>query len=117
MKLFSSDGPAAPEARPVDERGARMAWAKLRGRRGEFLGLIDDAGRTVQFYFDASVPPDCDDERTLAIVLVDLPTREGTHGRTVTVGEVDAWIRRAFAVGADPVALGPLAFTPHPPRR
>lgn len=117
MKAFWYDnGAEVPADAPqeVDLDGAIRLWSDSHGVEGNFLGLIDDADRTIQFYFDADIPDDVDDARHLAVVLMDFPDveRQGSHTRLVTIGEVQGLIERAFAGGVDHERFGELAFEP-----
>ena len=115
MKMFYEDGgrgPTAEEAREVDVRAARDAWADLRGKRGNFFGLIDDQSRTLQLYFDESIPDGVDDASHLEIVTLDFPlaAKRGSLQRKVSIGEASELIAKAFEVGADPERFVPLEF-------
>ncbi|HEY4202097.1 MAG TPA: hypothetical protein VGM83_16205 [Devosiaceae bacterium] len=118
MKAFWNDcGDEVPSdrAEPVDLEEASRIWSDVvRGVRGNFFGLIDDQDRTVQFYFDASIPDGVDDARHLRIVLLDLPQldRRGSYSRQVTIGEVHGLIETAFRHGADPQYFGAVTFEP-----
>jgi hypothetical protein len=117
MKVYWDDcgsGLSPDRAREVDLREAGLIWSdEVRGIEGNFLGLIDDQDRTIQFYFESSIPNDVDDVRHLRIVLMDFPQpeRNGSYGRQVTIGEVDRLLETAFAVGADHRHFGALTFT------
>ena len=105
---------ASGEAREVDLREAAAIWSdEVRAVEGNFLGLIDDRGRTVQFYFEAGIPDGIDDARHLRIVLMDFPhpERSGSFARRVSIGEVQGLIETAFRRGADHRAFGELTFT------
>lgn len=118
MKAYWDDcgnGRVGDDAEHVDLREARLIWSDtVRGIAGNFLGLIDDLDRTIQFRFEAGIPDGVDDARHLPIVLMDLPEveRKGSYERIVTVGEVHDLIGIAFAKGADPRHFGDLTFTP-----
>ena len=79
------------------------------GVRKDFLGLVDEHDRVFQF---SHIPDEVDDPSDLAIVRLDFPVpgRQGSYGRTVTVGEVPGRIDRAFATGVDPGGFGRLDF-------
>ncbi|WP_424627306.1 hypothetical protein [Bradyrhizobium sp. SYSU BS000235] len=101
-------------AEEVNLHEARLIWSdEVRGVRGNFFGLIDDQDRTIQFYFEASIPDDVDDARHLRIVLMDFPHPEqrGSYSRRATIGEVDAMIEMAFQVGIDFRHFGELTFS------
>ncbi|MFO0803075.1 MAG: hypothetical protein U0791_08150 [Gemmataceae bacterium] len=92
---------------------AKLIWSdEIRGMEGNFLGLIDDEGRVIQFYFDADIPDDVDDAHHLKIVLMDFPqgNRKGSFNTHVTVGEVHGLIEKAFKAGADHRQFGELTF-------
>jgi hypothetical protein len=113
--MFYNDagrGPTAEEAREVDVQAARDAWADLRGKRGNFFGLIDGLDRTFQLYFDESIPNGVDDASHLEIVSVDFPVaaKRGSFQRKVSIGEASELIAKAFEVGADPDQFAPLEF-------
>jgi len=118
MKVFWNDdgrGPALDS--PVDadlEQVQRISSDEIRGMEGNFLGLVDDARRTVQFYFVASIPNDIEDARHLDIVLLDFPQpeRKGSYSARVTIGEMDDLIVRVFRDGADYRKFEQVQFTP-----
>ncbi len=118
MRAYWNDGgagPAADEAKEVDLHEAGRLWSDdVRGMEGNFLGLIDDRGRTVQFLFDAGIPDGIDDASHLRVVLMDfpLPERGGSYGRRVAIGEVHGLIEAAFRDGVDHRRFGELTFTP-----
>jgi hypothetical protein len=59
-------------AEKVTLNEARLVWSdEARGMKG--IGLIDDQGRTIQFYFDEEIPDHVDDARHLRMVLMDFP--------------------------------------------
>jgi hypothetical protein len=76
---------------------------------GNFLGLIDDSGNTIQFYFDEGIPDHVDDASHLRIVLIDFPqpANKGSYAAHMTIGEL---IKKAFEVGADYRKFGGLTF-------
>lgn len=116
MKAFWNDcgvEVTSDQAGEVNLREAGLIWSdEVRGVEGNFFGLIDDRGRTIQFYFEADIPEDLDDASHLEIVLMDFPQpeRHGSYGRRVTIGEVHELIKTAFRVGADPSCFGELMF-------
>ncbi|MET0257653.1 MAG: hypothetical protein ABW179_03655 [Methylobacterium sp.] len=118
MKAYWNDcgeGPTSDAARDVDLREARLIWSdEVRGVAGNFLGLIDDEGRTVQFYFVAGPHDDVDDASHLQIVLMDfpLPEQQGSYERYVAIGEVQRLIELAFRDGADHRRFGALTLKP-----
>ncbi len=77
---------------------------ELRGVEGNFYGLIDDANRTIQFYFADGIPDHVGDARHLEIVDVDFPCPEkgGSYTKRISIGAVSDYIEMAFEVGADP---------------
>lgn len=117
MRAFWNDcGIEVPsdQAREVDLREAGTIWSDaVRGVEGNFLGLIDEQGRTVQFYFESGIPDGVDDATHLRIVLMDFPRPElrGSYGRIVAIGEVHRLIETAFRTGADHRHFGELTFT------
>lgn len=118
MKAFWNDcgrGPSADCAKEVDLNEAGLIWSdKVHGAQGNFFGLIDDQGNTIQFYFDNGIPDDVDDASYLGIVLMDFPQpdQKGSYAAHVTIGEVHGLIEKAFKVGADYRQFGSLAFLP-----
>lgn len=106
-------GVASNAAQEVSLPEALLIWSDdVRGVQGNFLGLIDDQDRTIQFYFDAGIPDDVEDASHLQIVWVDFPFPEkrGSYGRMVKVREVEGMIRTAFAEGLDQRNFGELPF-------
>jgi hypothetical protein len=118
MKAFWNDcgrGPNSDAAKEVDLNEARLIWSdKVRGVQGNFLGLIDSQGNTIQFYFDVGIPDNVDDASHLRIVLMDFPqpARKGSCALHVTIMEVQELIEKAFQVGADYRQFGNLTFMP-----
>ena len=118
MKAFWNDcgrGPASDSAKEVDLQEARLIWSdEVRGVKGNFFGLIDDQGNTIQFYFDAGIPDHVDDAGQLGIVLMDFPRPEekGSFSAKVTIGEVHGLIEKAFKNGADYREYRGVSFTP-----
>lgn len=83
---------------------AKAVWSDdLTGIKGDFIGLIDDNGRTIQFYFDEDAPLRSDDASSRAIIRLDFPVVEkgGSCGMHVAVRDVEGLIEKAFVVGAD----------------
>ncbi|WP_076068770.1 hypothetical protein [Sphingomonas montana] len=117
MRVFWNDcgnGPTSDQARQVDLHEANLIWSdEVRGVQGNFLGLIDDRDRTIQFYFESGIPDDIDAADHLRIVLMDLPQpeRNGSYGRLVAIGEVYGLMETAFEFGADSRCFGELTFT------
>src|SRR5689334_8279088 len=101
MKAFWNDCGRVPEENEpveVDLHGAGLIRSdEVRGVAGNFFGLVDDAGRTVQFYFENGIPDHVDEARHLRIVLMDFPQpeRKGSYSALVTIGEVHELIERA----------------------
>ena len=118
MKIFWNDcGREVPSDTPVpvDVREATRIWSdEIRGVQGNYLGLVDDGDRTIQFYYDADIQDDVEDARHLQIVLLDFPQIEqkGSYNRHVTVGEVHSLIEKVFEVGIDHRQFGALTFEP-----
>src|SRR5579859_6385923 len=118
MKVFWNDrgrGVRCESAKEVDLEEAGLIWSdKVRGVEGNFLGLIDDEGNTIQFYFNAGIPDHVDDAGHLRIVLMDFPRTEknGSYAAEVTIGEVHGLIEKAFKFGADYRKFGNLKFMP-----
>jgi len=118
MKTFWNDcgrGPNSDSAQEVNLTEAGLIWSdEVRGVEGNFLGLIDDQGRTIQFYFEDSIPNDVEDATHMKIVFMDFPEpeRKGSYGAQVTIGDVHGLIEKAFKVGADHRQFGQLAFRP-----
>ncbi len=86
----------------------------MNGTTGNFFGLIDDQDRTMQLYFEESIPDDVEDARHLRIVLLDfpIPQRKGSFSRLCTIGEASDLIKHVFTVGADPDKFSGLTFSP-----
>jgi hypothetical protein len=116
MKIFWNDcgrGVSSHSATAVDVEAASLIWSDdVRGVKGNFLGLVDQAGNTIQFYFDEGIPDDVDDASHLPIVFMDFPKPEmqGSYARHVRIGDVDDLIRHAFEVGANHEHFGDLQF-------
>lgn len=116
MKVFWNDfgeGLTSDQAREVDLHEANLIWSdKVRGGEGNFIGLIDEQDRTIQFYFESDIPDGVDDANHLQIVLMDFPQpeRNGSYTRKVTISEVDGLMKTAFELGADYRRFGDLAF-------
>jgi hypothetical protein len=118
MKVFWNDcgrGLAldSPEEASL-EQVQRISSDEVRGVEGNFIGLVDDAGRTIQFYFIAGIPDDVEDARHLPIVLMDFPQpeRKGSYSATVTIGDMEKLIAKAFRDGADYRKFEQVQFTP-----
>lgn len=107
-------GPSSEDPVALSLRQAQDTWSDLSGMEGNFLGLIDAEGRTIQFYFTSSIPDGVDDARHLQIVSLDFPVPEqgGSYARQVAIGEVHALMAQAFRTGADHAAFAGLAFVP-----
>lgn len=118
MKMFWNDGGRGVESNLAKEASLREAlwtWSdEVRGVEGNFLGLIDEAERTIQFYFEAGIPEAVEDAEHLRIVLMDLPRPEekGAYALRVTVGEVSQLLEKAFQVGADHRRFEGVRFEP-----
>jgi hypothetical protein len=117
VKAFWQDGKRgvdANDAREMTRTKALDAWADLRGMRGNFFGIVDDAGRTLQFYFEEAIPDGVDDARHLRIVRAEIPApdRNGSYAALVTIGEASQLIERVFVSGADPAAFAQFTFDP-----
>lgn len=118
MKAFWNDrgeGTPAELAKEVNLQDAGSIWSdQVPGIKGNFFGLIDDEGNTIQFYFESGIPDDVDDASHLSIVLMDFPQFEimGSYTRLVTVGEVQGLIRKAFQVGAFYRKFAGVEFSP-----
>lgn len=115
MKAFWNDcgqGPTSESPVDVSLEQAQLLWSDSRGVEGNFLGLVDDLGNTIQFYFNAGIPDDVEDARHLRIVLVDFPVSEkqGSYSKLVTIGEVHELIATAFSVGARHQSFSGLRF-------
>ena len=116
--MFWNDGGRGVEsnlAKEVSLTEALWTWSdEVRGVEGNFLGLIDDADRTIQFYFDAGIPEAVEDAEHLRIVLMDFPRPEekGAYTVRVSVGEVSQLMVKAFKVGADYRQFEGVSFEP-----
>jgi hypothetical protein len=116
MKAYWNDcgqGPDSNSAVEVDLMQAQNIWSDGSGVEGNFLGLIDSEGRTIQFYFTDGIPDHVEDARHLQIVLLDFPVQEksGSYSKKVSIGEVPELIAWAFKVGADPLSYSGLSFS------
>ena len=116
MQIFWNDsgrGPAGDSPIEVDLEEARRIWLdEVRGAEGNYLGLIDDQDRTIQFRFDEGIPDHVDDAAYLRIVSVDFPQERlgGSYAAQVELREVEALMERAFEVGADFQCYAGLTF-------
>lgn len=115
MKAFWNDcgqGPTSESPVDVSLEQAQQLWSDSRGVEGNFLGLVDELGNTIQFYFNAGIPDDIEDARHLRIVLLDFPVLEkrGSYSKLVTIGEVNELIAIAFRVGARYQSFSGLSF-------
>jgi hypothetical protein len=118
MKAFWNErgrGQTSDNAKQVNLTEAELIWSdEVRGIQGNFFGLIDDQGRTMQFYFDEGIPDDVDDASHLEIVLMDFPqpAHKGSYATHATIGAVHGLIEKAFEVGADYHRFENLKFMP-----
>ena len=118
MKAFWDDlgkGIDSQAAREVSLQEAQWIWSdEVHGVKGNFLGLIDDEDRTVQFCFQSTIPDHVDNASHLRIVLVDFPqpAQHGSYTAVVAIEDVHALIVKAFAVGADYRRYDNLTFKP-----
>lgn len=118
MKAFWNDcgrGAGHDAAIDVDQQRAALVWSdEVRGVEGNFFGLIDDDGRTVQFYFDSGIPDHVGDAGHLRIVLLDFPqpALHGSFSKHVAIQDVQGLIETIFRVGADHRHFGDLEFVP-----
>lgn len=116
MRIYWDDNGRGIEdvaARAVTLDEALAIWSdEIGGTRGNFLGLIDERGETIQFYLDEDVADSPQDAGLRPIVLMDFPQAAsgGSFSRHVRIGDVDGFIRKAFEVGADPRHFEPLTF-------
>ena len=116
MKVYWNDGGRGPDAKNAQEVSLNEAWLvwsdEVRGVRGNFLGLIDEQDRTIQFYFDEGIPNHVEDASHLRIVLMDFPqpAQNGSYIMRVTIGEVLGLIEKAFNVGANYREFGNVYF-------
>lgn len=116
LKAFWDDcgkGPSADAPKRLTRDEASDTWSDSRGVEGNFFGLIDDEGRTVQFMMAESIPNGVDDAGHLAIVDLDMPNPKmrGSYSRRVTIDEVHELIGKTFEVGADHEHFGALTFS------
>lgn len=118
MKVFWNDcGREVPFDAPeeADLESARRIWSdEVSGIEGNFLGLIDDQDRTIQFCFVESIPDDADDVGDLKIVLMDfpVPAKKGSYSTHVRIKDVPALLAKAFKFNADHRKFGDVEFTP-----
>ena len=116
MKAFWNDcgqGPTSGSPVDVSLEQAQLLWSDSGGVEGNFLGLVDDLGNTIQCYFNAGIPDDVEDARHHRIILLDFPVSEkhGSYSKLVTIGEVHELIAMAFKVGARHQSFSGLSFT------
>ncbi|QTN28787.1 hypothetical protein HZ993_02760 [Rhodoferax sp. AJA081-3] len=116
MKAFWSDcgqGPASDTPVELDLVQAKNTWSDASGVKGNFFGLIDTQGRTIQFYFTEDIPDHFEDARHLEIVLLDIPVqgKRGSYSKQVSIGEVHGLIALAFSVGVDHSSFPGLSFS------
>ena len=98
------EGPPPEQAKEVSLREAGRLWVdEVRGVEGNYFGLIDDTGHTIQFLFEDDIPDKVDDAGHLAIILIDfpIPEKKGSYSAVVTIGEVHGLIEKAFNEGVD----------------
>ena len=83
------------------DEACRIWSDEVRGIKGNFLGLTDEDGRTVQLYFTAGIPDHIEDAGHLKIVLVDfpIPAQGGSYQARVTIQQVQDLIRKAYSRG------------------
>ena len=115
LKAFWDDcgkGPTAGAPKRLSRDEASDVWSDSRGVEGNFFGLIDEKGRTIQFMMAESIPADVDDAGPLPIVDLDIPDsqKRGSYTRRVTIDEVHELIGQMFEGGADPEHFGDLKF-------
>ncbi|HWW07538.1 hypothetical protein [Collimonas sp.] len=116
MKAFWNDcgeGPIYDSSVDLSQAQVNLIWSdEIRGVEGNFLGLTDDRGNTIQFYFSAGIPDEVEDASHLKIVLVDFPVKEkrGSYSKQVTIGEVLGLIAIVFDVGASHQSFNDLSF-------
>ncbi|MGC3962358.1 MAG: hypothetical protein QM803_03270 [Rhodocyclaceae bacterium] len=115
MKALWSDcgeGPASDSPIEVGLLQAQNIWSDGSGVEGNFFGLIDENGRTIQFYLTDGIPDHIEDARHLKIVLLDFSVQEerGSYSKQASIGEVHELIALAFAVGADHTSFAGLSF-------
>lgn len=116
MRVFWNDfgeGLISDQAKEADIHEVNLIWSdQVRGAEGNFMGLIDDQDRTIQFYFECDIPDGVDDASDHRIVLMDFPQPEqnGSYVRQVANGEVDGLIKTAFELGSDYRCFGDLTF-------
>jgi hypothetical protein len=108
VKVFWNDrgrGVASDSPIDVDIDKANDIWVdEVFGVKGNFYGLVDEDDRTMQFYFAEDIPDHVGDARHLKIVDIDFPCPEkgGSYTKRITIGEVAAYIEKAFTLGANP---------------
>lgn len=116
MKVFWNDdgrGIVADKAVSATLDEVSLIWSdEVRGMEGNFLGLVDGAGRTIQFYVAEDIPDGVDDAGHLEIVDVDFPdpNAKGSYMARIPIRDVHSWIRKAFSEGADPGEYDGLKF-------
>jgi hypothetical protein len=116
MKAYWDDcgqGPTSDSPVEIDLAQAQTIWSDGSGVEGNFFGLIDVDGRTIQFYFTHGIPDHVEDAHHLKIVLVDFPVPEksGSYSKIVSIGEVHDLIALAFRAGANHLAFSNMSFS------
>lgn len=116
MKVYWNDcgeGPTSDAPVELDLAQTQLVWSdEVRGVEGNFLGITDGSGNTVQFYFTEGIPDDVEDASDLTIVLVDFPVIEegGSYSKQVAIGEVAGLIAKVFEMGASYRSFSGLRF-------
>ncbi|GAB2880141.1 hypothetical protein GCM10027277_56710 [Pseudoduganella ginsengisoli] len=107
-------GPGSDAPVDVTLIQAKNIWSDCSPVEGNFLGLIDSLGRTIQFCFTDGVPDHMEDARHLKIVLLDfpIPEKSGSYSRQVSIGEVHKLIDLAFNAAADHLSFPGVNFVP-----
>ena len=116
MKAFWNDcgrGPSSDSPIDVDLGQAQDIWSDGRGVKGNFFGLVDEQGNTIQFYLDTGIPDGVEDARHLRIVIADFPVQKerGSYSKVVSIGEVSGMIATAFQLGASHLSFSGLSFS------
>src|SRR5688572_4403273 len=118
MKAFWNDSGRGPDSQSptnVDlEEATRIWFDEVHGAKGNFLGLVDEQGNVIQFYFDEGIPDHIDDAGHLKIVLMDFPQPQmnGSYAAHVKIADVHGLIDKVFRDGADFRKFDGLSFMP-----
>ena len=106
MRLYWNDcgrGVESSDPKPATMEEVNFTWSdEVRGVEGNFLGLVDDQDRAIQFLFVSGIPDHIGDAGHLQIVRMDfpVPAEGGSYFSIVKIDDIYELIARAFEVGA-----------------